>query len=430
MITPFPEPGTESTPLSPGAVLAGAAGEHLPDLQRLISPDLPDIISGANPLVAAANPVLNLAPQIRNLVQIKSPLDLRNYLVAKIKTFERDAHSRGVAADTIVGARYCLCTLLDETAGQTPWGGLGQWAKQGLLVTFHNETWGGEKFFQLLSKLAQNPQQHRDLLALMYYCLCLGLEGRFRIIDNGKAQLETLRQRLWQILRDSVAEKPETLSPHWQGEKDPGNRGWRLLPAWVVASVALLIGILIYLWFMFALANQSDKVFAQIAGIRMTRAMPPLPVKPAPVRFAKFLEPEIREGLVTVDEQADRSTVTLLGDGLFASGSAVVYERYMPTLHRITEALNTVKGNVVVTGYTDNVRIRTAQYPSNYHLSQDRASRVGEILANGLNDPKRIRAQGLGEADPVVPNSTAENRARNRRVEIVLLAAPVLQPEK
>ena len=62
-------------------------------------------------------------------------------------------------------------------------------------MTFHNETWGGEKFFQLLAKLAQNPQQHGWLLELMYYCLALGFEGRFRIVDNGRTQLETLKQR-------------------------------------------------------------------------------------------------------------------------------------------------------------------------------------------------------------------------------------------
>ncbi|MDR2155545.1 MAG: DotU family type VI secretion system protein [Burkholderiaceae bacterium] len=416
-----------STPLAHSEAGAVLAGSNLPLQQheQLPSTDLPDVTSGANPLVAAANPVLNLVPQIRNLLKLGDHSRLQQYLIEKIKTFERDAQQRGVAPDVIIGARYCLCTLLDETAAQTPWGSSGVWSRHSLLVTFHNETWGGEKFFQLLSKLAQNPQQHRDLLALMYYCLCLGFEGRFRIIDNGKAQLEILRQRLWQIFRDTTPEKEDTLSPHWRGEIDPGNRGWRLLPAWVAACIALLIGVLTYLWFVFALADQSDRVSTKIGVMRLAKIH--TPPRPGPARLAKFLEPEVQEGLVTVHDEADRSVVILRGDSFFASGSATIQSRYLQTLQRISDALNTVRGNVTVNGYTDNVPIRTVQFPSNYELSQARANHVKDILVRDLQDPSRIHAQGLGESDPVVPNDSAENRARNRRVEILLMVAPTVQ---
>ena len=128
-------------------------------LQDGMAADLPEIVSGANALVAAANPILNLVPQLRATVQHPDPAALRDYLIEQIKTFELRARQLGVNSETIIGARYCLCTVLDETAAQTPWGGSGSWSHHSLLVTFHNETSGGEKFYQLLSKLAQNPQQ-------------------------------------------------------------------------------------------------------------------------------------------------------------------------------------------------------------------------------------------------------------------------------
>ena len=302
--------------------LAGAAPTVL---------DLPDVVSGSNPLVVAANPVLNLVPQIRSTLTLADAASLRLYLIERVHDFERKARELGVPPETIVGARYCLCTLLDESAAQTPWGGSGVWSRLSLLVTFHNETWGGEKFFQLLSKLAQNPQQYRELLELMYYCISLGLEGRFRVVDNGRAQLETLRQRLWTILRDLGVGSDDQLSPHWRGVVGGGPQGWRLLPVWVVACLAALIGLGCYLWFSFSLAGRSDALFNKISGLQLNRPVPAVP-KPGPARFSKFLEPEIRDGLVTVYDEADRSTIVLRGDGLFASGSNTVLPACQPFL--------------------------------------------------------------------------------------------------
>src|SRR3989442_671526 len=75
------------------------------------------------------------------------------------------------------------------------------WVRYSLLAMFHNETWGGEKVFQLMAKLAENPAANRDLLELIYAALCLGFQGRYRVVEGGSAQLEAVRERLAQILR-------------------------------------------------------------------------------------------------------------------------------------------------------------------------------------------------------------------------------------
>lgn len=72
-------------------------------------------------------------------------------------------------------------------AAGTPWGSSGVYSEQSLLMLFHNEPWGGEKFFQLLAQLAENPGRQRKPLGLMYLCLALGLEGCFRVQDNDRA---------------------------------------------------------------------------------------------------------------------------------------------------------------------------------------------------------------------------------------------------
>jgi type VI secretion system protein ImpK len=409
----LPNPGGQAAVLEPQAP---AWSEEL---------DPSAVFMGTNPLVALANPLLNMIASLRHLPHHSEPGRLREFLVGEIQSFEARAKAGAIAHENIIGARYCLCTVLDETAAQTPWGGSGIWSRHSLLVTFHNETWGGEKFFQLLSKLAGNPQLHRDLLELMYYCISLGFEGRYRIIDNGRSQLETLKRRLVDILRTVRGESERALSPHWQGITAMAPRLWCLFPVWVVAAIAALLAVGIYLWFSFHLAALSDPLFASISNLRLPRisVVAPAMTDAPPVRFGRFLEPEIREGLVLVRDLSDRSVVVLRGDGLFDSGSSQIRDRYLPVLGRIAEALNSVPGRVLVTGYTDNIPIRTARFPSNWNLSQERAESVKSALDARLSERDRVRAEGRGEADPVAPNDNTVNRARNRRVEITLLTA-------
>src|SRR5881628_3956913 len=109
--------------------------------------DVASVSSGLNPLVAAANRLLNVLPQLRSSVQHPNPTALRDSLAQGIRQFEAQARTAGVSTEKIVAARYALCTLIDETATSTPLGASGAWAQQGLLALFHGETGGGEKFF-------------------------------------------------------------------------------------------------------------------------------------------------------------------------------------------------------------------------------------------------------------------------------------------
>ncbi len=391
----------------------------------MLAADLPEILSGANPLAMSANPLLNLIPQIRVMAQHPDPAQLRNYLVEQVQLFERRAREVPLPQETVIGARYALCTALDETAAKTPWGGGGAWSRHSLLVTFHNETWGGEKFFQVLARLVQDPKKHIDLIEMMAVCIALGFEGRFGVVDNGRTQLETLRRRLVEIIAGVHGELHRPLSLHWQGAQSDMRAKWGFLPLWITAGATLLVLVAIFFLYSFLLADKSSTVFSTIAGIRMPKAQAVVVKPAAPVnRFAQFLEPEIREGLVTVRDEADRSVVILRGDGLFDSGSTDVKSRYMPVLARVSDALNTVPGAVLVTGYTDNVPIRTVRFPSNFELSQARADVVRRIVDERLTVRNRTRAEGRAESDPVAPNDSAENKSRNRRVEVTLLLSP------
>ncbi|MGZ8266821.1 MAG: OmpA family protein, partial [Burkholderiales bacterium] len=102
---------------------------------------------------------------------------------------------------------------------------------------------------------------------------------------------------------------------------------------------------------------------------------------------------------------------------------------YEPLLVRIGDELNRVPGAVRITGHTDNQPIRSVRFPSNWHLSQERARSVAHMVGARLSEPGRVNAEGRADSEPIAPNDSPANRARNRRVEITLLVAPAAAPQ-
>ena len=377
---------------------------------------------GLNPLVALANRLLLMVPQLRATRQVADPAALRTQLAQGIRDFAAKAAAQGIAPERVMAARYILCTMIDEAASDTPWGGSGLWGRHSLLAMFHNETEGGEKVFQLMARLAEKPDVNRDLLELIYAALTLGFEGRYRVLDNGRAQLDAIRDRLAQILKQQRGDFAPVLAQHWRGQAVVRSAAHSWLPLTASAGVAALLLAGAYLAFSSSLEARSDPVFGEIQGLRLT---PPVVAAPLPApkpRLAQFLQSDIKAGLVAVRDEIDRSVVIIRGDGSFATGSATLLPDREPLMGRIADALAQVSGNVLVTGHTDNQPIaRSARFPSNWHLSEERARTVRDLLVAHKVAPERIRAEGRADAEPLVPNDSVGNRALNRRVEVTLI---------
>jgi len=421
-----PDPDATMLVLNPGGrrpAAAGAGGAGPATAAPAPAPTVP-AGSGLNPLVRAANPLLDLVVPLRHTMQPPDLEQLRERLAQAIRTFETEARDAGVALDAIAAARYALCTLLDETIAGTAWGN-GVWGSRSLLVAFHNEAFGGEKFFLVLQRLSQDPARHLDLLELMYLCLALGLEGRFRVAEQGQAQLATLRERLLALIRQHRRAAETGLSPHWRGAQAPAPSPLRRTPVWVLAAVGCVLLLAAQLIASGVLNSASDPVFARLSALRQAapQAASPAAAPPAPGRIAGFLAPEVAQGLVTVSETPGRTTITLRGEGMFAAGSAEADAHRADLLGRIGQALNTLPGKVLVIGHTDDTRPGlSARYPSNYDLSKARAASVMALLAARAGPASRYSAEGRGDTEPLVPNDGVAARARNRRVDLVVLA--------
>jgi len=413
-------------------------GRRPPDAPPPAAPSAPLQLpprTGLNPLEGAAATLLTLMMNLRNTPTHADPMGLRNRLIQALNDFTAQARKLSVPEKTVLRARYVLCTALDEVVLNTPWGHASDWSEKSLLVTFHNETWGGEKFFQLLDLLLPDPAQNIDLLELMYICLAFGFEGRYRLLDNGQARLEAERERLYHVIRNFRGDYERELSPHWRGVTDQRNPLMRHVPLWVAAALAGLLLLGIYFLLLILLNRFSDPVFDELSRLRGDAVAlvqrpewtPPPPPPPPPdtsvtEQFQVFLEQEIAQGLVQVIDEAGRTTIRILGDGLFDSGRAEVKSDFLPLLQRIAKELNTVEGPVLVTGHTDSIPINTLRFPSNWKLSKERAATVTELLQADSNAPARFTSEGRADTEPVATNATAEGRARNRRVDITLLA--------
>ncbi len=388
-----------------------------------------------NPLVACAASLLSIAAELRGTLSHADPAGLREGLVQQVRGFDTCARAKGFTDSVVLPARYVLCALIDESVLDTPWGTASVWSHQGLLISFHNETWGGEKFFSALDRLLAYPGGNLNLLELMYLCLALGFEGRYRTRPDGRAQLDRVREQLFQTIRSQRGDPEPELSVRWQGAGLRADPLIHRLPVWVFSAIAGLLLAGLFAFYSFSLNRASDPVFLSLSqldqGLEAVVDRPRIPftqvqldvdrAAPPLLTLRLLLAEDIAAGRLEVVDRPEGQTVIIRGDGLFASGSSSVAPAVMPLLGRIGEALARLPGSILVTGHTDSVPIKTLSFPSNWHLSQERAQRVTESLAEVVGDPGRFTAEGRADTELRVPENPRD--ARNRRVEITLTSA-------
>jgi chemotaxis protein MotB len=135
----------------------------------------------------------------------------------------------------------------------------------------------------------------------------------------------------------------------------------------------------------------------------------------------EVLDNEITKGLLEIETKENEIMIRIREKGSFPSGSAYLQPSFIPVLKKIGEALAGVKGKIIVAGHTDNFPIATSKYPSNWLLSAARSAAVVHYLTqSGLVKPDRIQIRAHAETQPIAPNDSELNRAKNRRVEIIV----------
>src|SRR3984957_743886 len=378
--------------------------------------------AGLNPLLQAASPLLILMGRVRTMLSHPDIATLRRQSLEQIREFEERARAAGAAPETVLAARYVLCAAIDEAVLSTPWGNQSEWGEQTMLVTLHRETWGGEKFFDMLKKISGDPGRHIELMELQYVCLALGFAGKYQVADRGHARLAEVQSELYRQIRTFRGVPAADLSIHWRGMQDRRNPVIRYVPWWVIAAFTLVVLTGTFIFFHLRLTALSAPIDDRLAHIGLIEA-PPAAATAAPSaapRLAQLLHDDAAKNILCVEQRNNQTVVTLIATDFFGSGSAKVNPNYYLTLQRVAHALSEVPGRVFVVGHTDDQPLRSLKYRDNYDLSRARADEVVKLLSLAIDNPARLEPSGVGSSEPrYKPESQPENRARNRRVEII-----------
>jgi chemotaxis protein MotB len=143
---------------------------------------------------------------------------------------------------------------------------------------------------------------------------------------------------------------------------------------------------------------------------------------PSLERLNKELEQEVREGKIEIRMEPRGLVISLRQSAFFSSGTDALDQSNLPTMKKLAELIATLPNSIQLEGHTDSIPIHNQRFKSNWELSCARAIAVLETFC-GTFELSRQRFSVVGRADtlPIDSNQTPEGRARNRRVDVVIL---------
>ena len=393
-------------------------------------------LGGLNPVIALANPVLGAVPQIRRALKHSNPGKLRAVLRDQIEQFQTSATFADIPGRQVEWAVYALCALLDESAASTPWG--GDWSRNGLLQQLRGESGAEEGFFALLERLTHDPEGNAELIEFFYVCMALGFEGKYQGSEGGRHELARVRDRIYALISQRRPRPRDGLSEHWRSPLDPlaAEQAARAVPApqMPVAPAERVRAMPLRAKLSAGAAILGTILVGYLVAMRLPVDSKPeirnAPVAVKPAEEAKPAAPALSQAADLVRDLGEAASVSekdgvvrieLRNERQFPSGATHPGADMRPVIGQVAKALDRAPGAIVVTGHADST---PAHHGSNQALSLARARSVAELLAGALADPKRVRAEGRGDAEPLVPNDSDAHRARNRRVVIEIRKTP------
>jgi type VI secretion system protein ImpK len=397
-------------------------------------------IPAANPLTAAAGPLLILLGRLRLMIIDVEARPLMEHVANEIVAFEQRAIQAGVDKHDVDVGKYVLAGTADDIVQNLPGADKGVWLQYSMVAQFFGRRTSGVGFYDELAKVLQAPGARYNLLELMHACLSLGFEGQYRGSANGANELARIRRTVYETLRHLKQRNDEDISPRWRGLELKMRDLTSRVPMWAIGALAAVLLVGVFFALRFLLGTNVDLLADRLVALHPSSAVALERTEFAPPvtqilvdqtqleRIRSALAPEIEAGGVSADIVGDLIIISVSNVLLFDSGKATVKPEFEPLAAAIAKALDPEPGPINVVGHTDNVKpSSTARFKSNFDLSVARAQSVADQIGPLVTDQTRIAVEGKGDLEPITDNSTPELRAQNRRVEISIPREETLQ---
>ena len=404
--------------------------------------------AAANPILAAAAPLLMLFGQLRLIPVERQAAALAEHIADAVETFDRTIAKAAIGEEDARIAKFALCETADDLVGNLPWPSKETWLQHSLVAQFFHTKPTGVGFYDALNSILAKPEAHYDLLELMHACLSLGFEGQYRGLPGERNTLERVRRDVYDTLRYFRPRAAGDISPRWQGIAAPLSKPRGRLPLWAVAAAAATLVTAAFFGLRILITDEGDATAGALLALNPStpiiierasvaapgepaEASPPPPTVPDTTqvdRIRTALAKEITGGGLSVGTKGDFIVVEISNQLSFASGQAETKAQFQPIAADIATALDAEPGPIRIVGHTDNVKPKnTSTFKSNFDLSVARAKAVEAMLTKQLKDPSRLSTDGKGEDEPIADNQTADGRAKNRRVDIMIPKQETLQ---
>jgi type VI secretion system protein ImpK len=236
------------------------------------------VLHHRNPLLEASRVLLRALVDMPALVGLGYHENVRDLLMDEVRVFTRLCERANIRVEHRVGARYCLCTALDEAAmralsTQGDAQGSAAWASDALTIRMGEDNRGGAKVYALAMHLLNDEDDHTSLLEVIYRIVSLGFEGNYRP-GAARRTHERVRERIYDAIVSRMPSVPDALSTHVQLEVRPRHAAYFEVPVWMSVLVLLLALLGLYAYCRVDLGARAADVRQQLADIVQVTTTP------------------------------------------------------------------------------------------------------------------------------------------------------------